>query len=114
MITQGYVRFLSPEDRLIYGAGLTDETARCVIHLIDAATVTDEAGEDLMEALAEEDFTALCQQVRQATGLADAADAALAMLARMPALAEMLPPAPQTYICGHNARTPVLAALGEQ
>jgi hypothetical protein len=121
IVAEEYARSLSAEDKLIWGAGLKPATAQSIIALMDAAAMADEAADELMEALGQEDFSVLCRQVRNATGLTDAADAAPAMLAEMPVLAEMMygiPVIPNTELplpdtCEHHARTHVLAALAE-
>jgi hypothetical protein len=112
IVADEYARSLSAEDKLIWGAGLTPQTAQCLIALTDCATMADEAADELMAALAQEDFTPLCRKVREQTGLTDAAEAGTAMLALMPALAEMLPTLPNDT-CAHNSIAHVLAALAE-
>jgi hypothetical protein len=122
IIAEEYARSLSAEDRLVYGAGLRPLTARCLIAVMDCAAAADEVADELMEALAQEDFTPLCRRVREQTGLTDAAEAAYAMLAQIPALAEMMygipvipntvsHPLPLPDTCEHRARTHVLTAL---
>lgn len=109
IIAAEYARSLTAEDRLV-GVGLTPLTAECAVTLIDCADAADEAAGELMQALTEEDFSVLCRQVRETTGLTDLSEAAQAMLAQM-GLSEMLPP--PSSVCGHNARRHILAAMAE-
>ncbi len=129
IIQQEYAESLSPEDMLIYGAGLPPRTAEAIITLIDASAMADEAAADLQEALGDEDFSVICRQVREATGLTKTLDTEVAaelMLVRMPALNEVLgiPKASREkfgsdeeeaeidrFSCAHSARRHVLAAL---
>jgi hypothetical protein len=135
IVAEEYARSLSAEDRLVFGAGLKPETAECIMALMDAAAMADEAATDLQEALAQEDFDVICRQVREDTegvegvGLTDADEAAMHMLVRMPALAEIVYGIPITLdmvltpqvrgplalpdTCEHRVRTHVLAALAK-
>ena len=114
IVAEEYARSLSAQDRLIFGAGLKPETAQAIVALMECAALADEAADDLTEALTHEDFSALCRQTEQATGLTTADDAALAMLAEIPGLDAMLPSAgllPPLF--GYDVRKHILAALAE-
>jgi hypothetical protein len=119
---------VSPEDKLIYGVGLSPLTAQAIVALMDSAAVADEAAADLAEALGCEDFSTLCRQVQQMspTKALDAEVAADLMLIQLPVLREVLgmPRASREgfgsdeeeaeidrFPCAHNAAGYVLAAF---
>lgn len=116
IVAEEYAQSLSAEDKLIYGAGLKPLTAQCLIMLIDAAAMADDAADDLEEALAEEDFSVICRQVRETeTGLTESVEgydsiAASIMLDRMPVLAEVLSSSKRG---SRDPRPLVRAALGK-
>jgi hypothetical protein len=109
IIRMEYSRSLSAEDLLVFGAGLMPNTAACLIALADCTAEADEAAEELIGALAMEDFSALCRSVYK-PGLTDPTVAASVVLDRLPVVSEMTPSVRKSD-CAHNARKHFLAAL---